>query len=257
MPYLLNLVGLLLILATPAAAAVDLTAIDRSLAKEPVYESKHPQYCLLVFGAEAKTRVWLVFDGDTLYIDRNGNGDLTEPGERVTAVKSERMSGAQDTIRRFRLIGSKDLRDGIAGPALPCLPKVAGLLVSQQIINERSSPSTLPKSSLKTPMWVSLATTDGWEQAADTASVSCVQDAPVVHFLGPLQVVWGAGKAPRIDAGDELRLSLAMQAPGEYATVLNLCTPKTAYATGNIEFRDAKTNAVIVSRQIGLKDPGG
>src|SRR5262249_17986366 len=42
-----------------------------------------PAYCLLVFGLEAKTRVWLVLDGDTLYVDRNGNGDLTEEGKPV------------------------------------------------------------------------------------------------------------------------------------------------------------------------------
>ncbi len=30
---------------------------------------------------------WLVRDGDTLYVDRNGNGDLTEPGEKVAAEK--------------------------------------------------------------------------------------------------------------------------------------------------------------------------
>jgi hypothetical protein len=32
-------------------------------------------------------RVWLVLDGDVLYVDRNGNGDLTEKGERNTAIK--------------------------------------------------------------------------------------------------------------------------------------------------------------------------
>ncbi len=65
-----------------AKADVDLTKIERTIAKEPVYKSK-PRYCLLVFGPEAKTRVWLVRDGDVLYVDRNGNGDLTEVGERV------------------------------------------------------------------------------------------------------------------------------------------------------------------------------
>src|SRR5262249_19705371 len=39
----------------------------------------------LVFGPEAADRVWLVVDGDTLYVDRNGNGDLTEPGEKIVA----------------------------------------------------------------------------------------------------------------------------------------------------------------------------
>src|SRR5262245_38561078 len=72
-----------LAIASAAASAVDLTKIDRTIAKEPVYESKAPTYCLLVFGQEAKTRVWLVLDGDVLYVDRNGDGDLTQKDERV------------------------------------------------------------------------------------------------------------------------------------------------------------------------------
>jgi hypothetical protein len=66
-----------------AARATDLAKIDRTLAREPVYEHK-PKYCLLVCGPEAKTRVWLVVDGDVLYVDRNGNGDVTERDERVS-----------------------------------------------------------------------------------------------------------------------------------------------------------------------------
>jgi hypothetical protein len=63
-------------------AAADLTKIDRAVRKEPAYRGS-PKYCLLVLGPEAKTRVWLVLDDDVLYVDRNGNGDLTEPGEQV------------------------------------------------------------------------------------------------------------------------------------------------------------------------------
>src|SRR5262249_25537794 len=77
----LRLLLVLLFLAVPATAA-DLSKIDRTIAKEPKYQSK-PKYCLLVFGPEAKTNVWLVLDGDVLYVDRNGNGDLTEEGEHV------------------------------------------------------------------------------------------------------------------------------------------------------------------------------
>src|SRR5437016_992999 len=65
------------------ARAVDLTKIERTIAKEPAYQGK-AKYCLLVFGAEAKTCVWLVLDGDILYVDRNGNGDLTEANKRFT-----------------------------------------------------------------------------------------------------------------------------------------------------------------------------
>jgi hypothetical protein len=61
----------------------DLSRIDRAIAKQPTYQTREPRYCLLVFGPEAKFRAWLVQDGDRLYVDRNGNGDLTEEGERV------------------------------------------------------------------------------------------------------------------------------------------------------------------------------
>jgi hypothetical protein len=78
-----RLLSLALLAVTSApAAATDLPKIDRTIAKEPVYEGK-PTYCLLVFGPKAKTRVWLVKDDNHLYIDRNGNGYLTDPGERA------------------------------------------------------------------------------------------------------------------------------------------------------------------------------
>src|ERR671925_259 len=78
---------LVVVLASCAPlAAPDLTKIDRSIRKEPAYSAK-PKYCLLVFGPGAKTWVWLVLDGETLYVDRNGNGDLTEANERVQGPK--------------------------------------------------------------------------------------------------------------------------------------------------------------------------
>jgi hypothetical protein len=63
------------------AHAVDLKMIERRIAREPAYQSGAPRYCLVVFGPQAKTRVWLVRDGDILYADLNANGDLTEGGK--------------------------------------------------------------------------------------------------------------------------------------------------------------------------------
>ena len=63
-----------------AATAADLAAVSRAIKKEPVYAGKTPRYALLVLGPDAKDRVWLVRDGDALYADRNGNGDLTDDG---------------------------------------------------------------------------------------------------------------------------------------------------------------------------------
>jgi hypothetical protein len=50
--------------------------------KEPKYQHE-PKYALLVFGPKREQRIWLVLDGTTLYVDRNGNGDLTEPDKRL------------------------------------------------------------------------------------------------------------------------------------------------------------------------------
>src|SRR5436309_12533984 len=78
-----TLLATAVLLLAPLAQAADLTKIERRIAREPAYRTKTPKYCLLVFGLDAKARVWLVQDGDTLYVDRNGNGDLTEDGKRV------------------------------------------------------------------------------------------------------------------------------------------------------------------------------
>src|SRR5262249_44097505 len=79
-PCLLALAAALALSA--GAAAADLAKVDRTIRKEPAYKGK-PRYCLLVFGREAKHRVWLALDGDTLYVDRDCDGDLTGEGERV------------------------------------------------------------------------------------------------------------------------------------------------------------------------------
>lgn len=75
---------LMLLLLPVAVQATDLSKVDRTIRKEPAYKAK-PQYCLLVVGPKAQDRVWLVQDGPTLFVDRNGNGDLTEKGERFEA----------------------------------------------------------------------------------------------------------------------------------------------------------------------------
>src|SRR5262245_25829540 len=82
------ILSVILLAACNPAWAADLTRIDRTIKKEPKYAGT-PRYCLLVFGREAKDRVWLVQDGNTLYVDRNGNGDLTEPDKKVAAAKPQ------------------------------------------------------------------------------------------------------------------------------------------------------------------------
>ncbi len=75
--------------------AADLAQLNRKIEKEPEYQHQ-PRYCLLVFGPKAETRVWLVEDGDTLYVDRNANGDLTEEGEALQPTDKRKLSNYRD-----------------------------------------------------------------------------------------------------------------------------------------------------------------
>src|SRR5262249_17225537 len=63
------------------AVAVDYAKIDRTIAREPAYQ-KAPKYCLVVFGPQAKTRVWLGLDGEVPYPDRNRDADPTRKDKR-------------------------------------------------------------------------------------------------------------------------------------------------------------------------------
>src|SRR5262245_32085543 len=89
-----RLIGLVALMAAASqATATDLAKVPRTIAKEPAYETKNPRYCLLVFGENASPRVWLVLDGDTLYVDRKGNGDLTGKDSKVSLPKFEGGEG--------------------------------------------------------------------------------------------------------------------------------------------------------------------
>jgi len=68
-------------------SGADALPTPRKIVKEPTYQSNTPRYGLLVFGKEGKDQVWVVHDEDRLYVDRNGNGDLTEPGECIERLK--------------------------------------------------------------------------------------------------------------------------------------------------------------------------
>lgn len=67
-----------------------LKSIERKIAKQP--ELREPLYALVVLGPQQESRLWLIVDKsspdvanhDVLYIDLNGDGDLTAAKERIT-----------------------------------------------------------------------------------------------------------------------------------------------------------------------------
>jgi hypothetical protein len=105
-------VTLLGLLAGGQTTAADLTKIPRTITTEPAYKTK-PKYCLVVFGAGAKSRLWLVLDGDVLYVDKNGNGDLTETGKSLRYTKEKlNVSDPAYPLREYRKFSLGDVVDG-------------------------------------------------------------------------------------------------------------------------------------------------
>jgi hypothetical protein len=186
--YLYTLTALLWAANFGSAAQIDLSKIDRTIRKEPAYQTKAPKYCLLVFGPEAKTRVWLVQDGDMLYVDRNGNGDLTEPGERVTgkasrpnvtpAVGREQQESVEAFKRTFE-VGE------ITEPGRSTKHTQLIFEVEEFTIIPRTGPRTT-----SVDVYTSLRVGGTRPQSAYGAMVlgDRPQEAPVIHFGGPLRV---------------------------------------------------------------------
>ena len=202
-----------------AASAVDLSKIERKIVKEPAYQSK-PKYGLLVLGPEAKTRVWLVQDGDTLYVDRNGNGDLTEPEEKVAAEKSK------DTEEGEYVFEAGDLRDGarLHKRLRLRVGSIAYLAkreedVKQLLIKDSNAHGYMVDLEVEMPGHKGAAPEGRVQQVASTHDATGVlqfakrpEDAPILHFGGPWQV--NLFTKQRLTSGRETDLMLGVGSPG-------------------------------------------
>ena len=154
-----------------SASAAELKDVERTIGKEPAYQTKSPRYCLLVFGERAQARAWLVLDGDVLYVDRNGSGDLTEAGERV---KGQRGPPGQGEEVRFD-VGALAAREGVPSGARLEVLLTGGLTFVYCHAEGR-------------PWQRAVVDRAGNLQFADSPGT-----APVLHFNGPLTL------APRFD----------------------------------------------------------
>jgi hypothetical protein len=204
------------------AAAVDLTKIERRIAKEPTYQSKAPKYCLVVFGPEAKKRVWLVLDGNALYADKNGNGDLTDKGERIEAPAPPKDAPQAPGGQQMFLVGDIADTDGKT--------KLGSLQVMK--FGDQLT-------------YVMLTTDKGWQGAAYDAEGTLQfadrpQDAPIIHFGGSLTMGL-YGPKPTLARGDKpTELMTVIGTPGlgkgTFASISYQNVPMTVHPTVRIEF---------------------
>ncbi len=229
------------------AAGADLAKIDRHIGKEPAYKTP-PRYCLLVFGAEAKSRAWLVQDGDVLYVDRNCNGDLTEKDERV-AVKREDAQGS-------RVFEAGDIHDGSLTHT--GLSVIQVKVDADYVANEKEFQRVAKSNPQPWTWWLRLTAERGTNADQQTGLPKRIgyivngdglgfllfgdrpETAPIVHFNGP----WSLGLQDwkqRLVAGHKSMLQIGVGThgigPGTFAFVLYPDTiPQDAYPRAEISF---------------------
>jgi len=178
-----------------ATEGANLAQIERRIGSEPAYRGK-PKYALAVFGPEATFKVWLVLDGDLLYVDKNGNGNLAEPEESFRGKKDEHRGmvfkadditvGAQTyTNLEVRVEALKDYSESYSeSPAYqkllaadaeaPGYNVLVDVPLSRPIKDEQGRPVT------RLRHFVARVDANGFFQFGNSPA-----DAPIVHFGGP------------------------------------------------------------------------
>jgi hypothetical protein len=249
------------LLAASAAGAADLGKIDRTIAKQPAFKNT-PKYCLLVFGPEAKARVWLIQDGDVLYVDRNGNGDLTEKDERVALkgdgkdfrsfqagdVHDGKLTHTDLTVTQFRasaaMVGNAKEFDRIKRQGPEPWVWTVGVKAERSADDDRKLPKKIG--------YIVNGDGLGYLLFADRP-----QDAPVIHFNGP----WTLGLQDvkqRLTAGHKSQLQIGVGTqgvgPGTFTFVLYPNTiPADAYPEAAITFPPKAPGQEAIRRKYTLK----
>ena len=257
------LAAALLLVLTPLARAGDLAKIERKITREPAYQTKAPKYCLLVFGLDAKTRVWLVQDGDTLYVDRNGNSDLTDDGKGVKVTQ-------QSEAHRAFAVGELRI-GGLTHTGL----NVTQMKASREVVGSAREWERLKKSGPEPWMWwvhitAERAATDkralprkiGYVINGDASGMLVFadrpQDAPIIHLNGPFTIALQDRKQ-RLIAGEQTMLQIGIGPQGiglgTFAFVLYPNTiPADAYPEAEITFPAKQPGQEPITRKYTLKE---
>lgn len=240
---MVTLVPAVTLLLPAIAPGVELTMIDRKIDREPRYQGR-PAYCLLVLGAEAETRVWLVLDGDKLYVDRNGNGDLTEAGEQLS-VKTPNQDPAAFEETELSADGVNRKLDVY----------VYGWFDYRQGKRDRLEPSvTVTHEGKSYGAWGDGDSGVVW---ADK-----LQDAPILHVGGKLQMGFESRTrwAFRKKTKDTIELAVGVGTPGvgkgtfTHLKYWNDAIPEKARPTAVLEFPSKVPGGPPVRLEVVLRE---
>jgi hypothetical protein len=263
---MIRLIASALFLTNTLSPAAELTAIDRTIAREPAYAGKSPRYALLVLGPGAKDRVWLVKDGDVLYVDRNGNGDLTDPGEKITPRKgSSGEHGHAFEIPDLTLAGRKHLnlrvtfqplRQWAFGESARRADVQAALTKDPQAdVLSLSLQATMPHLNPVARVWFFAGPIDLDGPLCPSASP---KEAPVVHLGGPLEISLHASPPTlRRNRTNELMLAVGTRGTGAgtFAAVSYQNTiPASAHPVGELTLPPGKAGGEPVKKRFEIKE---
>jgi hypothetical protein len=252
------------------AAAVDLTRVERKIVKEPSYHGR-PRYALAVFGPEASFKVWLVLDGDALYVDRNADGDLTGPGEKIQARKDPdrglvfkagdlTVGGERYTNLEVRTEKLKDLAGAYSDwppfdRLLATQPEALAYSVAVDVPLARALTDDRGRSVTRLRHWVSHADANGVFQFAERPA-----EAPVLHFGGPWAVWPQPGQRIVLGRPEPFTVHIGTpgRGPGTLAVILYhtldepfaLFVPAAARPVLDVQFRDAGGQSVAGRYQL-------
>jgi hypothetical protein len=217
--------ALLVVAGLSPAGAADLAKIDRDLKGEPKYATPAPKYCLLAFGPEAKTLVWLVLDGDALHV-RASFGAKEPPAWR-------------------------EFKRAKYGVAIGDVWGEGGEVRYEQLRyfpgNEDRTLSVRIDGGMQTA---------GHDIRGELAFAASAKKAPVVHFGGPLTLDLFYDQLP-LRSGHVIDMTAVVGTkglgPGTFAAINVRAYPKGAWPTAVIEY-PARDGGKPVVAQVRLAD---
>src|SRR5262249_14391002 len=166
----------------------------------------------------------------------NGNGDLTDPGERIAAREVRRNQDPDEEVMRHF---EQNCWKAGEEPVLTCGPEVQWFYILQIVPRADWHDRTWVKDWQEKPLDFAITTKTGGAQRVRLRFPTSPQEAPILHFDGPRRFVLSdkAGQ-PRFRPGESCDLFVELHTQGLNGKVRteSLEAPENVHPVAEIEF---------------------
>jgi hypothetical protein len=198
--------ALLVAVSLSPACAADLRKIDRTVPDEPKFSTAAPNYCLLAFGPEARTTVWLIRDGDVMQVHASPDGKAAKTWRQVRSESAFDLGNIWEDERTCH----KNLR---------CWPRSGHDMVAVYVGGKRQIA--------------------GRDRSGKLKFAATAKEAPVIHFNGPLTLDLFYDQEPfEVGGGADMTAVVGTPGvgPGTFATFMCDAYPPKVWPKAVIEF---------------------